>query len=238
MNSTVASLKVTVVTINFNNDDGLRRTINNYLMQDYENKELVIIDGHSKDNSKKIIEEHHSNIDFSISEKDKGIYDAMNKGVKYSTGDWIIFMNSGDEFADINVLKNINFCTEAEIIYGKNKNRKKVVEPRNIGSLKNGEIFACHQSMLFKKSLFFEGFNYDDTLQINGDFELCCNFFKNKKRFHYQDLIISKTEGNGVSQKRSFIKRKEWILISLKYFGLINLMCLLLKKFWKRINQT
>ena len=90
--------KITVITINFNNLSGLKRTIPSVISQSYNNFEYIVIDGGSTDGSKEYIELNKKNIDFWISERDKGIYNAMNKGIHIAHGEYCIFMNSGDHF--------------------------------------------------------------------------------------------------------------------------------------------
>lgn len=98
---------VSIITVNFNNSVGLKKTIQSVIDQNYNNFEYIIIDGGSTDGSKEIIEDYKNKITHYISEPDKGIYDAMNKGIKQSTGDYCLFLNSGDYFINNKVLSNI-----------------------------------------------------------------------------------------------------------------------------------
>lgn len=99
--------KISIITVNFNNKKGLAKTIDSVLTQTYSNIEYIIIDGGSTDGSKELIEQYTSSITYWISEKDKGIYDAMNKGITHATGDYLLFLNSGDFFISVNVLNDI-----------------------------------------------------------------------------------------------------------------------------------
>lgn len=98
---------VSIITICYNNAEGLKKTINSVISQTYTNIEYIVIDGGSKDNTLDIIKQNENHISYWVSEPDKGIYDAMNKGIKAATGEWVIMMNSGDIFANENVLKSI-----------------------------------------------------------------------------------------------------------------------------------
>lgn len=100
-------MKISVITVNYNNKKGLEATINSVISQKYLDFEFIIVDGNSNDGSKDIIYKKRNYITKWISEPDSGIYNAMNKGVKMSTGDYLIFMNSGDEFYDTQVLDKI-----------------------------------------------------------------------------------------------------------------------------------
>lgn len=99
--------KISVITVCYNCKDDLEKTINSVLSQTYDNIEFVVVDGDSKDGTKDVLNRYKEKIDICISEPDDGIYDAMNKGIRVSHGDWLIFMNAGDQFCDANVLKEI-----------------------------------------------------------------------------------------------------------------------------------
>ena len=88
--------KVSIVTVSFNCVSSIEDTILSVVNQKYKEKEFVIIDGGSTDGTLDVIKKYDKQINYWVSEKDAGIYDAMNKGIKASNGDWIIFMNSGD----------------------------------------------------------------------------------------------------------------------------------------------
>jgi glycosyltransferase involved in cell wall biosynthesis len=109
-----------IVTINFNNAAGLKKTIDSVVCQSFQNFEYIIIDGASSDYSIDVIKEYKEKISSYISEPDQGVYDAMNKGWKKSTGNYILFLNSGDVFADNEVLGNVSKLIDlsADIIYG------------------------------------------------------------------------------------------------------------------------
>src|SRR5690606_29836408 len=94
------SVKFSIITINYNNVQGLDNTVKSVIGQDYKNFEYIVVDGGSTDGSAEIITQYQNHIDYSVSEKDNGIYHAFNKGIKATGGDYVIFMNSGDRFYD------------------------------------------------------------------------------------------------------------------------------------------
>ena len=111
-------MKLSIITVNFNHREGLRNTINSVISQkDFDDYEFIVIDGGSTDGSKDVIMESANRITYWVSEKDGGIYNGMNKGIKVANGEYLIFMNSGDTFYNDHVLADV-FCQnrEAEII--------------------------------------------------------------------------------------------------------------------------
>ena len=104
------SQKISVITINYNNCKGLQRTLRSVLSQTYPILEYIVIDGGSTDGSVEEIRKLESNIDYWVSESDKGIYHAMNKGIRKATGDYCLFLNSGDSLHDVNTLSEFSAC--------------------------------------------------------------------------------------------------------------------------------
>lgn len=98
-------MKFSIITINYNNCEGLEKTIQSVIEQSYKGYEYIVIDGGSTDGSIDIIKKYEPSITFWVSEKDSGIYNAMNKGIRHSTGEYLNFMNSGDTFYEPEVLK-------------------------------------------------------------------------------------------------------------------------------------
>ena len=112
-------MKYSIITVNFNNKEGLRKTIESVIHQSFCDFEYIVIDGGSTDGSMDIIKEYESHINYWVSEPDKGIYNAMNKGILKAQGDYINFMNSGDCLYDNNVLNNTLPYLTADIVYGR-----------------------------------------------------------------------------------------------------------------------
>src|SRR6185503_13603856 len=99
--------KVSVVTVNFNMADQIAGTLDSVLAQDYPNFESIVIDGASTDGSREIIAAYGDRLAYWASERDRNLYDGMNKGVRAATGEWVVFMNAGDRFAGADVLSRI-----------------------------------------------------------------------------------------------------------------------------------
>jgi putative colanic acid biosynthesis glycosyltransferase len=223
-------LKLSVITITFNDLDGLKRTCNTIQSQTFTDFEHIIIDGASNDGTCDFLAEwqKQNGKNKFISEPDTGIYNAMNKGIKLSTGEWMIFINAGDEFAFNDTLQlalsNKEFTNpEYKVIYGHKFNKERELErSKNSPTILNtGELFSCHQSMFFSdKSL------YDESYKIFGDYELLARLYKRfgKKAFKQIDLPIAVFEGGGISSKISSTKRKEKFRAISLHFGLKGLL--------------
>ncbi len=112
-------MRYSIITINYNNRDGLRKTIESVVNQSCRDIEYIVIDGGSTDGSVEVIEEYAGKIDYWVSERDKGIYNAMNKGLAQAHGEYLNFMNSGDCFHDNDVLINLPQDADEDIIFGK-----------------------------------------------------------------------------------------------------------------------
>ena len=214
--------KITIVTVTYNCEESIEKTMLSVLNQIDENYEYILIDGESTDKTlEKILEIKNKYIKKEIkviSEKDKGIYDAMNKGIELSQGEWIYFLNSGDFFVNNEVIsnvfqKNIN-AENAEILYGdiilthpkygviKRKSKK-------INLIKNGMVFY-HQGAFVKTYLMKENL-FNLKYKICADYNFFYSMYKKKIRFKKYDLSIALYDLTGLSSQN----RKQ--LVSEKY---------------------
>jgi glycosyltransferase involved in cell wall biosynthesis len=200
--------RISVITINLNNLSGLRRTVESVFLQDYPQIEYLIIDGGSKDGSVDYIKSNESKLTYWISEKDKGIYDAMNKGIIRAKGKYLLFLNSGDYFFSSKSLSSLieNNITKG-IIYGNmgvEKEGKIEVKkyPRllTIDYFKNGTI--PHPSSLIKRSLFEKFGNYNTNYKIISDWAFFLDaIIKSNVSYLYVDTNVSIFNLNGVSSQ-------------------------------------
>lgn len=171
-------MKYSIITINYNNKEGLRRTIESVINQSFRDFEFIVIDGGSTDGSLDILHEYNADITYWISEPDKGIYNAMNKGIDKASGEYLNFMNSGDCYYDREVLYKIaNSSLDSDMIIGKDYwyNPKTGKDFATILPLKL-EMFTFykgslpHQSTFFKRVLFRED-KYDENLKVVADWK-------------------------------------------------------------------
>jgi glycosyltransferase involved in cell wall biosynthesis len=192
---------ISIITVVYNGASTLEQTILNIINQTYKNIEYIIIDGGSTDGSVDIIKKYEDKITYWVSEPDKGIYDAMNKGIKLATGDWINFMNSGDCFYDNSVVFSIlpYLSENNDVLYGDTilKNCKKKFKQYSLSKLKRHMPF-CHQSC-FVKSDIYQNCYFDLTYKYCADYKFFYNLYINGYKFARLPLIIVTYDENGVS---------------------------------------
>ncbi|MEG1616803.1 MAG: glycosyltransferase family 2 protein [Bacteroidales bacterium] len=209
---------ISIITINLNNEKGLSKTINSIKQQNFIDYELIIIDGDSNDLSKEIIKENERFITLWISEKDEGIYQAMNKGIHLAEGKYCYFLNSGDYFTDANSLSRISpFLKEFEIIYGnvileKGRSRKITKgfasDQISLFDFYTGTLF--HVSAFILRDQFYKDQFYDESLKISSDWTwFVKNIIKNKCKVKYVNQLIAIYDLSGISSSNYQLAQKE-----------------------------
>lgn len=199
-------MRVSIITVNLNNANGLLKTINSVNSQKYTDFEYIIIDGCSKDGSLEIIKNSAKEFTSWISEPDEGIYNAMNKGIIKSRGEYCLFLNSGDIFTAPDVLETL-FSNPFfdDIAYG-----NFIIEKNGIGQMiKQPSSYTfydfyvgtiCHQSALIRRDLFKKVGLYNENLKIVSDWEFFLKaIFIHKCTTHYFNETIVNVEGEGFS---------------------------------------
>ncbi len=196
-------LKISIITINYNDAVGLEKTIQSVISQTYTDIEYLIIDGGSKDNSVEILEKYQDKIHYSSSEPDTGIYNAMNKGIKASKGDYLLFLNSGDvlngDTALADFISHNHFG--GDIIYGDYQYQEgEKIFPDILSPLFFIRTSLPHQSTLFKREVFDVMGLYDEHYTIVSDraFYVKC-FLSNSFVFKHVPYSLSIYDQNGVS---------------------------------------
>ncbi len=204
--------KISIITVAYNAQNTIERCINSVFGQKYQNVEYIIIDGGSTDGTCRIIENYREKIDVFISEPDKGIYDAMNKGLALATGDVIGTINADDFFADDNVLYDIArvFSEQnTQILYGNLDYidpSDKVIRKWRSGKYSRGMFnwgwMPPHPTFYCKKSLFDKLGVYKLDYGSAGDYELMLRFihFNNINAYYLNKVLIKMVVG-GVSNK-------------------------------------
>ena len=217
------SNSISVITINYNNKAGLEKTIESVAQQNHENFEYIVVDGQSSDGSIDVIKENQSSISRSIVEKDSGIYDAMNKGIRASTGKYLLFMNSGDWFTSSSTLKEFSsfIDEETDIIYGD----LVFIDTSNKTSHSNYPVELSfdyftrrtlpHQATLIKRSVFDTAGLYDTSYKIVSDWGLfCLAICKYQKSYKKVPLLVANfpTDGIGSRSVQERVRERERFL--------------------------
>ena len=201
-------MKVTVVTAVLNDAGHIEQTILSVISQTDIEIEYIIVDGGSKDGTLELIGKYKDKISLLISESDRGVYDAMNKGIKHSSGDFVYFLNSGDVLLNPSILSKIKLEELKErnaIIYGNvvvaYGNIEALEKPRPFfnSKMKFKGIGICHQSMFFPGEL-IRNEKYDLSYKIAADYDLVYRLWRKGTEFLYRDLTIAKYDwGKGIS---------------------------------------
>jgi glycosyltransferase involved in cell wall biosynthesis len=213
-------MKITIVTVCYNSEKTIRQTIESVLFQDYDNIEYIIVDGGSKDSTLNIINEYKDNITKTISEKDNGIYDAINKGILLATGDIVGILNSDDVLYDNSIISDI------VVTFNNNKNLDSVIgdivflnykgKIHRHYSAKNWtpDKFALgmmppHPSFYCKRQLFIKHGLYRLDFLIASDYELLIRFLLvNNINYEYIPKVLVKMSLGGISTKNLFSNLK------------------------------
>lgn len=205
--------KLSIITINYNNALGLQKTIESVAKQQFKDFEFLIIDGGSTDTSLGIIDKHVPVITHWISEPDTGIYNAMNKGIRASKGEYLLFLNSGDVLISKNAIQDFieHPLFDGEIIYG--DYRFENGEKRYPDVLPPDYFMRTslpHQSTFFKRELFDRLGLYDETYKIGADraFYVKCQVSGNVK-FQHIPYFLTLFDLSGLSNNQDFLQRKK-----------------------------
>lgn len=227
---------ITVVTVCLNCEGTIEKTILSVIEQKGVQFEYLILDGCSTDNTLKIAKKYaakYSNIRL-YSEKDEGVYDAMNKASKLAQGKYVYFLNAGDSFYNRNVLKNVSdFLTSGkDIYYGNTKIAHKIeTYPKRLKYqyLVLREKMVCHQAIFAKKDVLCE-YPFDLSLRICADRDWLIQMVKTKKKCQYMsDIIVANYDCNGISSDyRKF--EKDSMTITKKYGGILAIFIVKVKR--------
>ena len=199
-------MKLSIITINYNNCEGLRKTLNSVISQTYKDFEWIVIDGGSMDGSRELIEQYQNEMAYWCSEPDKGIYHAMNKGIAKAHGEYLQFLNSGDALANNIVLSEfINSHPNVDVIYGNaifvNENDVedgKYLPPEKLRLSYFWSHSLNHQATFFHKRC-FSYFQYDENLRIASDVKLYMELLLKGYTFQKIELDIVRYNNSGLS---------------------------------------
>lgn len=238
--------KITVITVCYNAQSTIRQTIESVVSQDYENKEYIIVDGGSTDNTLNILQEYAGQLRY-ISEPDKGIYDAMNKGVKLAAGDYIEFIGADDALAGKDVLtkaakiigadSEIDVLCAAQYLVEEKTHLERLLDCTPAIRAECGEKvmpWVPHGSMFARRSLLLENpFDLNYHICADFDFILKC-FFNPRIKMRYVDWVATYFSDGGVSSTNNEKALTEHYKIFKKY----GLPAALLSKNQKENNKV
>ena len=210
-------MKYSIITVNYNNKEGLRNTIESVIHQTFRDYEFIVIDGGSTDGSADVLREYDSQITYWVSEKDSGIYNGMNKGIAKATGNYLNFMNSGDCFFSPDVLEKVaSYNADADFIVGKDyhyseskqRGHASIQPPRTtmmhffVGTLD-------HQSSFIKRELFVNSPYREDFRLVSDWIFYIEKIVTEGKSVQFINEIICRREEGGLSEQQRERNRKE-----------------------------
>ena len=219
---------ISIITVCYN-EPNLEATCESVVAQTEQNFEWIVVDGGSDINTQRIWQQYRHRINKFVSEKDSGIYNAMNKGIRMATGEYLLFLNAGDSLEDAEVINNvIKMKLDRDIVYGD-------VRPVGRGDGKRVQTFPdfieksywirhtiCHNATFIKKSLFDEFGLYDETLRIAADWKKWLELFLLRKcSYKHIPITVTRFDENGISTdpKRRWLLMKEREMILKDYFS-------------------
>jgi glycosyltransferase involved in cell wall biosynthesis len=222
-NKNQAKLKplISIITVALNVKDTIESTLLSIKKQSFTDYEIIVLDGGSVDGSLEILKQHQNSLLCWISEPDKGIYDAMNKGIKMANGNWIIFMNSGDVFFDKNALEKIVKYLDGDVVYGDhaiynhNPDKYECVSVKKRSDKHN--IPFCHQSVFVRREL-LQKFPFDLKYQIASDYDQYLRIKKSGAKIKHIPVIVTMFLDGGVSSKSRLVIIREYFGITKKYW--------------------
>ena len=224
-----SSPKISIITVVFNGESLIERTIKSVLTQTYSNVEYIIIDGASTDNTLSIINKYKDGIHTIISEKDKGIYYAMNKVLELASGDYVLFMNAGDEVYSSTTIADIfSSSTNADVYFGNTAvvdekrqvlGDRRLTPPNNLSwkSFRYG-MSVSHQSFIAKKSLCKP---YNLNYRLGADIDWIINILKKTQKVKNVGFYVSKFLEGGITSDQRTRAWKERFKVLVIHYGFI-----------------
>ncbi len=217
--------KVTIITVCYNSGLTIRDTIQSVLIQNYPNIEYIIIDGKSQDNTMEIVNEHQGKISQVVSAPDRGIYDAMNKGISLATGEIIGFLNSDDVYVDDKVVSNLievmikakSDSVFADLLIVAPKNISKVIRYYDSSKFNPSKFrfgwMPAHPTFFIKRKFYETSGLFSLEYKIAADFEILIRFlYKARASYTYLPQVVIKMRSGGMSTsswKHSWVLNRE-----------------------------
>lgn len=225
--------KFSIITVTYNAGAVLEDTIQSVITQTYRNVEYIIVDGGSKDHTLDIINRYREHIHTLVSEPDKGLYDAMNKGIRLATGDYLCFLNAGDELHEDDTLQlmvhSITGTELPDVLYGETAivdeeghflrmRRLSAPEDLNWKSFKDG-MLVCHQAFFPRREL---AEPYDLRYRLSADFDWCIRIMKKSHTLHNTHLTLIDYLNEGMTTRNHRASLHERFRIMCRHYGYLS----------------
>lgn len=210
---------VSVITVCYNAVESIENTILSVISQTYTNVEYIVVDGNSSDGTVDIIKKYESKISNWVSEPDRGVFDAMNKGIDMATGEWLLFMNAGDSFAKSDVISiffnGVGYDEGVGVVYGdafslQPDGSLSYYKSSSFTEQKIGirDMGICHQSIFARTSL-AKRFKFDISYKYAADYNMMMNIFKSGYKFSYNAIPVCIYNLDGISSNNKLSQFKE-----------------------------
>lgn len=225
--------KFSIITVTYNAGAVLEDTIQSVITQTYRNVEYIIVDGDSKDHTLDIINRYREHIHTLVSEPDKGLYDAMNKGIRLATGDYLCFLNAGDELHEDDTLQlmvhSITGTELPDVLYGETAivdeeghflRMRRLSAPENLNwkSFKDG-MLVCHQAFFPRREL---AEPYDLRYRFSADFDWCIRIMKKSHTLHNTHLTLIDYLNEGMTTRNHRASLHERFRIMCRHYGYLS----------------
>jgi glycosyltransferase involved in cell wall biosynthesis len=222
--------KFSVITVCYNAEATIEDTIQSVISQTYHHVEYIIVDGASKDRTMDIVNRYREHIAIVVSERDKGLYDAMNKGIGLATGDYLCFLNAGDSFHEDDTLQqmvhSIHTPQLPDVLYGETElvdheghflrmRRLSAPEVLTWKSFRQG-MLVCHQAFFPRRDLVMP---YDLRYRFSADFDWCIKIMKKSKVLHNTHLTLIDYLAEGMTTRNHKASLKERFRIMARHYG-------------------
>jgi len=218
MQSNSQKIPLSIITINKNNANGLERTIQSVINQTFKDFEYIIIDGASTDGSVEVIKKFADKIDYWVSEPDKGIYNAMNKGIEVAQGEYLLFLNSGDHLVNDTVLEEVfKLEFDEDIVYGDLLIDSSWVKkyPKKLTLKYFIKDSLPHPASFIKKRLLIEYSGYNENFKIISDWYFWIKtLILDTRTYTHLDKTICVFYTNGISSNNELIKKEKEIIFN------------------------
>lgn len=224
---------LSVITVTYNAEKTLERTLESVQEQSYSHIEHIVVDGKSKDGTLSLIQQYENPKLKWVSEPDKGLYDAMNKAVETTSGDYLCFLNAGDTFFSSEtvekMMNSFDATSSPDILYGETAivdndgkflHMRRLSAPESLSwkSFKQG-MLVCHQAFIVKRSLFEP---YDLFYRYSSDFDWTVRMMKKSKSIHNTHLTLINYLNEGITTANRKASLKERYRIMAKYYGQVS----------------